>query len=435
MLILTQKKYLSLFLGLLLYVPLAAGAMLSMELTKGVAGAIPLAVVSFPGQAGDTQTDVSAVITNDLRNSGRFTVQNGSADQPVAAFRSRGVDAVLYGKVRQAGPDRYEVSYSLRDTWRGKTPDPQGGVLLSGTFTTGTKGLRSVAHQISDRVYKQMTGVRGIFSTRLAYIVVKRPDRGPARYFLEVSDQDGYNPRPLLTSSDPIMSPAWSPNGRQIAYVSFEKKRASIYLQNVLTGQRQKISGFPGINGAPAFSPDGKNLALVLSRDGAPNIYLLNIASRKLTQLTRGWSINTEPYFSPDQKSIIFTSNRGGGPQIYQLNLADNRISRVTYDGDYNARASFTPDGRHITLLNRTGGIFAVAVLDLDTGVLRELTTANRVDSESPSVAPNGAMVLYGTQYQGKNVLAMSSLDGRVEVRLPGRDGDVQDPAWSPWVS
>lgn len=420
---------------LFFFFPHLARAMLNMELTRGVSGAIPVAVVTFPVESGAAPEDVSAIIQNDLRNSGRFAVQGGAADQPVSVFRNQGADAVVYGKVKQVSPGRYQVSFSLKDTWRGKTPGQDTGPLVSGNFTTGAHGLRAVAHAISDKVYEQMTGIRGVFSTRLAYIVVQRSPKGALRYLLEVSDQDGYNPQALLTSPEPIMSPAWAPNGRQIAYVSFEKKRPSIWLQDVATGQRQKLSSFKGINGAPAFSPDGRKLALVLSRDGSPGLYLMDIASRNLKRLTRDWSINTEPAFSPDGKSLIFTSNRGGGPQVYQLELASGRISRVTYDGDYNARASFTRDGRHIVLLNRTKGIFAIAVLDLDTGVLRELTSASGADSESPSVAPNGAMVLYGTLYQGKNVLAMSSLDGRVQVRLPIREGDVQDPAWSPWIS
>jgi len=433
---LPAKKIASVFLlGLILFLPRLAEAMLSMELTRGVSGAIPVAVVSFPGETPDISADVSQVIANDLSNSGRFAVKRGDASQPVSAYRSRGVDAVVYGKVEQTAPNRYRVTYSLRDTWRGKSPDAGAGLLLSGNFTGGAKGLRAIAHAISDKVYHQMTGTRGIFSTRLAYIVVQHPTGAPARYLLEVADQDGYNPQALLTSAEPIMSPAWSPDGKRIAYVSFEKKRASIYMQEVGTGARQKLSGFRGINGAPAFSPDGKKLALVLSKDGSPSIYLLDIASHKLTRLTHDWSINTEPAFSPDGKSIIFTSNRGGGPQIYQLNLASNHITRVTYDGDYNARASFAPDGRHVLMLNRTKGLFAIAVLDLDTGVLRELTSASGADSESPSVAPNGAMVLYGTLYQGRSVLAMSSVDARVQVRLPVREGDVQDPAWSPWFS
>ncbi len=422
-------------------VPTAAFAVLSMELTRGVAGAIPIAVVPFalPDKALPREQNISNVIGNDLQQSGRFKVYgenalkvfpNDARDVPTDYFRRLSIDHVVVGKVEPLGGDRYQVSFQLLDMYRGKGDE---SAVLGRKYTISGNELRSVAHHISDLIYQQITGVHGIFSTKLVYVVVQRVGNGQARYFLEVADQDGYNPRPLLVSSEPIMSPSWSPDGKQIAYVSFEKRKANIYLQNVATGGRQLLSDFPGINGAPAWSPDGKQLALVLSKSGAPNIYLMDIATRSLTQLTRDSYINTEPAWSPDGKSLLFTSNRSGGVQVYQLNLATRAISRVTFDGDYNARASFSGNGNQVAMIHRVSGIYNIGILDLDAGTTKVLGSS-AADSASPSMAPNGSMILYDTVYGGRNVLAMVSADGRVQLRLPARNGEAQDPAWSPFL-
>jgi TolB protein len=294
-------------LGFLLINPVYA--MLSMELTRGVAGAVPIAVAPFILDGQMPSQDVSDIIGNDLKNSGRFKVYSGqsvSGNMPLSYYRSIGADDVVMGQVKQIGADRYDVSFKLLDTFKGKET---GAAIpaLSKHYIVSESQLRSVSHHISDLIYQQITGVRGIFSTRLAYIKVQRSDDGSARYTLEVSDVDGYNPKPLLISSDPIMSPAWSPNGRQVAYVSFENKHASIYVEDVASGARRLMSDFRGINGAPAWSPDGRKLALVLSKDGSPNIYVMDVGSHHLTQLTHDWSINTEPAWSPnvDQSFLL----------------------------------------------------------------------------------------------------------------------------------
>lgn len=416
-----------------------AYALLNLELTRGVSGAVPIAVVPFAGQEDVASQNVAAIVGADLQMSGRFKVygRDKLSSYPSSLhevqfnyFRNLGADDIVIGKIQSIGDNRYQVSFQLLDAFKGKDA-PQQSVLLSNKFTVSGEQLRPLAHHISDLIYQQITGVRGIFSTRLAYIVVNHQTN---KYILEVADVDGYNPHALLTSSDPIMSPSWSPNGREIAYVSFEKKHAAIYVQNVATGSRRLISDFEGINGAPAWSPDGRKLALVLSKDGTPNVYIMDLGSHRLTQLTKDWSINTEPAWSPDGKSIVFTSNRGGGPQIYQKNLASDAVSRVTYDGDYNARASFAHDGNHMVVLNRESNVYNIGILDLNSGNFRVLTNSG-TDDDSPSIAPNSSMVLYGTFYNGHNVLSMVATDGSVQLRMPARDGDVQDPAWSPFLS
>lgn len=416
----------------------SAHALLSMELTRGVSGATPIAVVPFSG-AETAPQNISTIVSNDLQNSGRFKVfgKNALSEFPTNAgavskdyFHHLGTDQVVVGKVASVGGDRYEVSFELVDVYR-----PAGdNIVAAKKYTVSAAELRKVAHHISDIVYQEVTGVRGIFSTKLAYVVVQRGQGGQAHYVLEVSDQDGYNPRPLLSSNEPIMSPSWSPNGRQLAYVSFENRRAGIYVQDIASGERRLVSEFPGINGAPAWSPDGRKLALVLSKSGAPNIYIMDIASRQLSQVTKDFYINTEPSWSPDGKFLLFTSNRGGGPQIYQYNLASGSTSRLSYDGPYNARASYTRDGGHVAMIHRVSGIYNIAILDLDSGTVKVLTPSHG-DSASPSVAPNGSMVLFDTVYSGRNVLGMVSADGNVQLVLPARNGDAQDPAWSPFLS
>ncbi|HSW69639.1 MAG TPA: Tol-Pal system beta propeller repeat protein TolB [Gammaproteobacteria bacterium] len=429
-----MRKWIAiLFVGLGLMTSSPVFAYLSMELTRGVAGAVPIAIVPFAINGVIPSENVSQVVTNDLKNSGRFKVySNGSVreNMPPRYYRSIGADTIVTGRIEQIDGGRYEVSFKLFNAL-----EEGGAPLLSQQFTVPESQLRGLAHHISDLIYRQMIGVRGVFSTKLAYIVVQRSHDGSAQYILEVSDADGYNPKPLLISNDPIMSPAWSPNGRQIAYVSFENKHSAIYVEDVATGSRRLISDFKGINGAPAWSPDGRKLALVLSKDGSPNIYFMDVGSRQLTKVTNDWSINTEPAWSRDGRSIIFTSNRSGGPQIYQKNLATGTVSRVTYEGNYNARASYTPDGNHIVVLNQESKLFNIGILDLDTSSFRVLTNASGTDNESPSVAPNGSMILYGTLYGGRSVLSMVASDGSVQLRLPARNGEVQDPAWSPYLS
>lgn len=417
-----------------------ANAAINLLLTQGINSAQPIAVVPFAGQ-DDSQAlnNVSSVISNDLKNSGRFKPMDvnsmtqfpheiGNVDY--AYWRKANMDSVVIGKVQAAGGDRYRVNFALLDIFKGQSEAAGSDMLAAQQFTAGKNDLRRLAHHISDIIYEKLLGERGIFSTQIAYVLVQRNANNTARYLLEVADMDGYNPRPLLTSNEPIMSPAWSHDGTRIAYVSFEDKRAQIYVANVRTGERRLISRFPGINGAPAWSPDDQKLALVLSRAGIAKIFVMDLASGQLRQVTQGPSIDTEPSWSPDARSLIFTSDRGGSPQIYQLDLNGGQIQRLTFTGEYNASPSFTPDGQHIVMLTRQGGMYNVAIQDLHSGSVQVLTDSGHDDS--PSVAPNGRMIIHGSEY---GVLGLVSSDGRVKLRLPAREGKVQDPAWSPFLS
>lgn len=433
----TILKYM--FAAWLLVVSYSTHAILSMELTQGVLGATPIAVVPFENASGSRELP-DTIISNDLQNSGRFKVAGRSqlADVPTninhvspGSFKKLGVDYAVFGRVESLGGDRYRVSFQLVDLLKSSAKE---SVVIQRAYTVGANGVRAASHHISDLVYEYITGVRGVFSTKLAYVVVSHGAPGSARYALEVSDQDGYNPHVLLNSSEPIMSPAWSKNGRSLAYVSFEKKHAAIYLQDVATGSRRLLTDFPGINGAPAWSPDGQKLAIVLSKSGSPNIYVLDIATRQVKQITNDFYINTEPSWSPNGSKLLFTSNRSGNPQIYQVSAHGGSPERISFNGDYNARAAFTPDGSHVAMMHRVNGLYRIGILDLDSGNMRVLGSTPG-DSSSPSVAPNGSMILHDTIFRGRSMLAMVSADGRVQLVLPARNGSAQDPAWSPFLS
>ncbi len=411
-----------------------AQAILHIELTQGVNKALPIAIVPFSGQsvlAAGSQT-VTDIVENDLTNSGQFRcIDSQDAAQKMTApinynfWRNLGVNDVIFGHVSSV-LGRYHVELKLVDVYTKAT-------LVDQTFNVGKDQLRALAHAISDSVYQKLTGIQGVFSTKLAYILVNKGANGKRAYRLEVSDADGFNQRPLLVSPMPLMSPAWSVDAKHLAYVSFEHHRATIYLQDIATGERHVVSSAPGINGAPAFSPDGQYMALVLTKTGYPKIYLKNLATGELTQLTHGYSIDTEPNYAPDGQSILFTSNRGGGPQIYRYDVNTKAVTRLTFSGNYNARARYSPDGKSFIMLHRDQGIFGIARQNIATGKVAVLTRANA--DESPSLAPNGQMIIYATEFSKRGVLAMVSTDGQVALRLPAREGSVQEPAWSPFLS
>lgn len=397
---------------------------LDLELTQGVNAALPIGINAF---GSDTVgQDITDVINNDLQLSGQFKIIHAAMNgQSIVSWQRAGADSVLSGHINRLDGNRVEVSFDLVDA------ASQGRSLLSKRYQINNNQARALAHHISDEVYQKLTGERGVFSTRIAYILVRR-GINKTQYSLEIADMDSSNPQSLLVSSEPIMSPTWSPDGRQIAYVSFEKKRAQIFSVDVSTGHRRLLTDFPGINGAPAWSPDGRQLAVVLSKSGSPKIYSVDLASGAMKQLTFGGSIDTEPRYSPDGRSLLFTSGRGGSPQIYRLMLADGQITRLSYDGNYNARASYTPNQQNIVMLHREDRQFNIGVQAAASGRVTPLTNSQM--DESPSVAPNGRLVLYATRYQDHGVLAIVSIDGRIKMRLPSRDGDVQEPAWSPFL-
>lgn len=420
----------------------SASAILDLELTEGISSAIPIAVTAFSNDSAANvpgNQSLSQIISNDLNNSGQFRVKN-SADNSGANFnlnywRGQAVNDVVMGKVNALAGGKYQVQFQLLSVYN--TNAATNNVLVSQSYTTTQAGLRNLAHHISDVVYEKLTGIPGVFNTKIAYVLVNRHPNVPghpmkSEYHLEVADIDGFNPQTLLTSQQPIMSPSWMPNGKEIAYVSFENHEAAIYIQNIYNANRRLVTRFPGINGAPAFSPDSKKMALVLSVSGNPKIYLLDLNSKKLTQITQGSSIDTEPSFSPDGRAMIFTSNRDGGPQIYRYTFATGQIERITFTGDYNARALYLPDGRGIVMMHREGGLFSIAYQDLTTGQMRPLTRAG--SDESPSLAPNGQMIVYAMDTYEHGLLGMVSLNGRIKLKLPARSGGVQEPAWSPFL-
>lgn len=420
--------------------PGVAHAVLTIEITRGIDSALPIAVVPFAAGEGAPALDVAAVIAEDLARSGRF------APMPVADLPARphefagiafrdwrllGMENLVIGRVQVTGPGQYEIEFRLVDVFR-------GAQLVGYKVPATDRTLRFTAHQIADIIFEKLTGTPGAFATRIAYVTVqgvadpKRGGRGRT-YRLHLADADGHNPRTLVESPEPLMSPAWSPDGRRIAYVSFEDRNSAIWVQDVQSGEREQVAGGSGINSAPAWSPDGRRLALTLSRDGNPEIYILDLGSRRLQRITNNLAIDTEPAWSPDGRRIAFTSDRGGSPQIYVHELGDGGTRRLTHGkGRYNARARYSPDGSRLALVNGDGSSFRIGVLDLAADTLDVLTDA-RLD-ESPSFAPNGSMIIYATVSARGTELAAVSVDGRVRQRLRQGAGDVREPAWGPFL-
>jgi len=414
----------------------AAGARaeLTIEITQGVDNPIPIAVVPFDWRGtGAPPADVAEIIDSDLTRSGLFApvpradmLSRPTTEQEVfyRDWRAIGSDYLLIGRASIAD-QQLRVDYELFDVLSQKRA-------LAGTESGPVSEARMIAHRVADAVYEDIRGIPGAFATRLLYVAVTRVPGGNDYYRLTLADSDGARPIVLLESREPVLSPSWSPDGKHIAYVSFETSRPAIYRQELATGQREQLTNFKGLNGSPAWSPDGNTMAMVLSKDGSPDIYLMDLASKRLTRVTTHYAIDTEPAWMPDGRSLLFTSDRGGKPQIYRYDLRSRTTERVTFEGDYNARARVALDGRSVVMVHQQDQRFHIALLDLATNRVYVLTSTEL--DESPSIAPNGSMVLYSTKYAERGILAAVSVDGGVKFRLPAREGDVREPAWSPYM-
>ena len=408
---------------------------LVIEITQGVDHPVPIAVVPFQW-SGDSalNEDVAQVVDADLERSGQFKSLKRSLmlsfpyqkeDVHFRDWTYLATEYLIIGQVMATDSGGYQVDYQLFDVQRQES-------IAGARFTGGKNDLRALGHSVSDAVYEALTGLKGAFRTRIAYVAADKKVN-PSYYKLLVADADGHNAKEILKSNQPIMSPSWSRDASKLAYVSFETNRPAIYVQDITTGKRERIKSFKGINGAPAWSPDGSKLAIVLSKDGNAEIYVLDLTSNRLTRVTKHYGIDTEPSWSVDGKHILFTSDRGGKPQIYQVTLDSGWVERITFEGDYNARGSLTHDGRFLVLVSRQNGQFHIAVQDLQRGTMSLLTQTSL--DESPSVAPNGSMVIYSTQDGGRDILAAVSIDGKVRFSIPANEGVVREPAWSPYLN
>lgn len=421
---------------MLLGVMQIASAALTIEITQGVDGALPIAVVPFDTAklSSKLPVDLAAIVASDLNRSGVLKSME-RAQLPASPhysnqvqyqrWRGAGQDYLVVGRVLEKSPGIYNIEFQLLDVLKQKQ-------LLGRSMQAKKRNLRSRAHQISDFIYQQITGTRGAFNTRIAFVRAQN-ENAARKYVLQVSDSDGFNAQNVLESDEPIMSPSWSPDGKSLAYVSFESRRPEIFIQHLATARRSKIAGFSGLNSAPSWSPDGKFLALVLSKDGSPDIYTLNTTTKRLKRLTKHRSIDTEPVWTRDGRSIIFTSDRSGSPQLYQINVAGGKPKRLTFEGRYNSAASLSPDGKFSVMVHGERGQYKIAQLDRETGNLTVLTDG-RLD-ESPSFSPNGKMVLYASTRGNNGFLFAVSIDGRAKHKLSDQAGDIREPVWGPFES
>jgi TolB protein len=408
----------------LLALSLAARAQLTIEITGAGANRIPVAIADFAGEPGIARA-VAMVVRADLERSGFFKLveagaplaENAAVD--FAAWKARGADALVAGSVTSAANGRYEVRFRLHDVQKQTS---LGGLAYLMTAQQG----RTTAHRIADYVYEKLLGEPGIFSTRIAYVV-----KNAGRFELQIADADGMNAQTALASREPIISPAWSPDGSRLAYVSFESKKPVVYVHSLASGRRHVAANFKGSNSAPAWSPDGNKLAVALTKDGISQLYSINVDGSGLTRLASSSGIDTEPCFSPDGQFIYFTSDRGGSPQIYRIPVNGGEVQRVTFEGSYNVTPRLSPDGKSMAFVTRNGGRFQLALMDLATRQTQILTDSEK--DESPSFAPNGRMLLYASEIGGRGVLAAVSSDGRVKQKLSVQAGDVREPAWGPF--
>ncbi|KLU15180.1 translocation protein TolB [Xenorhabdus sp. GDc328] len=432
----TFKQMFKVILGFLVMWAALAHAEVRIEITQGVDSARSIGVVPFKWTgAGESPENIGSIIAADLRNSGKFNPIDSARmpQQPTtasevtpAAWAALGIDSVVVGHIQPSADGKFLVSYQLVDV-----AGAPGTVLSQEQFTVEKKWLRFSAHTASNQVFEKLTGIRGAFTTRIAY-VVKNNSAGKYRNELRVSDYDGYNQFTVHSSPDPLMSPAWSPDAAKLAYVTFEGGRSSLIIQTLATGAVRQVASFPRHNGAPAFSPDGTKLAFALSKTGSLNLYVMDLASGQIRQITDGRSNNTEPSWMPDSQTLVYTSDQGGRPQLYKIDINGGAPQRLTWEGPQNQDADVSPDGSFIVMVSSASGSQHIAKQDLATGSVQVLT--DTFLDETPSIAPNGTMVIYSSTQGWGTVLQLVSTDGRFKARLPATDGQVKSPAWSPYL-
>ena len=428
-----KRLYLAVFLTAL-FANNAAAQKLVIDV-QGVSQPTPVAVVPFgwEGNSPAVPLDVASVIKADLRRSGRFapTSENDMLQKPTSSadvdfddWTILGVEAVVIGKVIQTGDNAYTLQFQLFNAINRRQ--------LIGFRMPASRGtMRGAAHRAADMIYEKLTGIKGVFGTKVAYVTTKQSD-GRRLYSLMVADQDGENDNVAFDSRDPIMSPAWSPDSRQLAYVSFEGSKSAIYVQTLRSGNRFKIIDRPGINGAPSFSPDGRKLVVTLSGvNGNPDIYVLDITTRQTKRLTTHRAIDTEGTWSPDGRYIYFTSDRAGGPQIYRISSNGGTPERISFEGSYNARPRLSPDGTRLAMVHNDRGNYRIAVMNIERKDLLVLSTGRQ--DESPSFAPNSDSLIYATRQGGDGVLETVSADGLIRQKMASGQGDVREPVWSPF--
>jgi TolB protein len=405
--------------------PASVAAQFRIEIS-GVGGTqMPVTVASFRDE-DKASAPVAAIVRADLQRSGMFK----AAEAPMALderssialpeWRGRGTDALVAGSVSRLADGRFDVRFKLWDVVKGEQVLGQSKVVLEGD-------LRLAAHRIADEVHEKLTGERGIYATRIAFVV-----KTGRRFALHITDADGEGGQVALASPEPIISPAWSPDGRELAYVSFETQKAVVWVQNLLTGARRQMANFRGSNSAPAWSPDGRELALTLSQDGLAQLYVMQRSGGSPRRLTSSSGIDTEAVYAPDGAFVYFVSDRGGGPQVYRVATGGGNAERITFSGSYNISPAVSPDGKTLACITQQGSAFKLMTQDLASGAVQTLT--DTVEDESPSFSPNGRLLVYATRQQGRDVLMTTTLDGKIKTRLLTTTGDMREPAWGPFA-
>ena len=405
--------------------PGAPRAQFRIEAAGVGATQLPIAISKFRDEEKAPQA-VSAIVRADLERSGRFklvdtagTVLDETARPQFSDWRARSADALAGGSAARLADGRFDVRFMLWDVVKGAD-------LVGKAVAVPAADLRLAAHRVADEIYEKLTGEKGVFATRIAYV-----SKVAGRYQLWVADADGEGRESVLTHTEPIISPSWSPDGRELAYVSFEGRKASVWVQEVATGKRRQVANFKGSNSAPSWSPDGRSLVVTLTRDGGSQLYVMDRSGDNLRRLTNSQAIDTEAVWAPDGRSLYFVSDRGGSPQVYRIAAAGGNAERITFSGSYNVSPAISPDGRNLALVTRSNGNFKLMLMELSSGTLTALTDTN--DDESPSFAPNGRMLIYSTRAQGRDILMTTTLDGKIKARLAVPQADVREPVWGPY--